>query len=122
MTELEKKLNELLGLKKQLEEMTEEKQKTITSSVVERYKKEARFDLIRCCVLVAIGGTMVALGMGTYQHTHDLIYIDCSTIIIAGLLLVLVAKVCWLIRQSKLTILREMKQFELRIMDSIKKE
>ena len=122
MTEdLEKKLNELLGLKKQLEEITEEKQKTVTASVIGRYKKEARFSLIRFLVAVATGWGMVVFGTIIFFHTTDVVYINCPTIIIAGLILMLVAKVCWLIRKSKLSILQEMKEFELRITEMLKK-
>jgi hypothetical protein len=122
MTEkLEEELKELLGLKKQLEENTEAKQKEKTSSVVGRYKKEARFNLIRCCVAVALGWAMVMFGTIIYVLNHDVVYIDCPTLIIAGLLLMLVAKVCWLIRRSKLTILQEMKEFELRMTEMLKK-
>ena len=39
--ELEQKLNELLGLKKLLEEATDEKQKTVTTPVVNKYRKKA---------------------------------------------------------------------------------
>jgi uncharacterized transporter YbjL len=119
--ELEKKLNELLGLKKLLEEATEEKQKTATSSAVNKYKKESKFNLIRCCIVIVLGWGMVVFGVIVYQLTHDVVYIDCPTIIIAGLLLMIVAKICWLIRQSKLTVLQEMKQFELRITEMLKK-
>ena len=119
--ELEKKLNELLGLKKQLEEITEEKQKTVTASIIGRYKKEAGLASIRFWVAVALGYSLVIFGLIIYVHTHDLIYIDCPTIIIAGLGLMVFAKLCWLIRKSKLSILQEIKQFELRITEMLKK-
>ncbi len=119
--ELEKKLNELLGLKKQLEEATEEKKKAFTLSVTERYRKESRFNLIRCGVLIVLGWGMIMFGTIIYIQHSDVVYIDCPTIIIVGLLLIVIAKLAWLIRQSKLTILQEMKQFELRIMEMLKK-
>jgi hypothetical protein len=119
--ELEKKLNELLGLKKQLEEITEGKKKAFASSVVEQYKKETRLTLIRYWVAVTLGYLLVIFGLIIYVHTHDLIYIDCPTIIIAGLGLMVFAKLCWLIRKSKLSILQEIKQFELRITEVLKK-
>jgi uncharacterized protein with PQ loop repeat len=119
--ELEKKLNELLGLKKQLEEITEEKKKAFTSSVVERYKKEARLTSIRFWVAFALGYSLVIFGLIIYVRTHDLIYIDCPTIIIAGLGLMVFAKLGLLIRKSKLSVLQELKQFELRITEMLKK-
>lgn len=119
--EMEQKLTELLGLKKQLEEITEEKRQKVTSSVLERYRKEARLSLIRFCVAAALGWGMVVFGTIIFVKHTDVVYISCPTVIIAGLLFMLVAKVSWLIRQSKLTILQEMKEFELRIMEMLKK-
>ena len=119
--ELEKKLNELLGLKKLLEEATDEKQKTVTTLVVKKYRKKAILNWVFFWLSYVLGMTFIVYGVIVYQLNHDVVYIDCPTIIIAGLLLMLVAKVCWLIRKSKLTILQEMKQFELRIMEKLKK-
>ncbi len=119
--ELEKKLNELLGLKKQLEEATEQQHKINTSSVLGQYKKETRFLFIRLCVTVTVGWAMVMFGAIIFLQHTDVVYISCPIIIITGLILMLGAKICWLIRQGKLSILREMKQFELRIMEMLKK-
>jgi len=38
-----------------------------------------------------------------------------------GVVILIVGKLFWLISESKLTILREMKEFELRMMDMMKK-
>lgn len=51
----------------------------------------------------------------------DLVYITCPTIIVAGLILMLVAKLAWLIRKSRLSILQEMKQLELRITELLER-
>jgi hypothetical protein len=119
--ELEKKLDELLGLKKQLEEMTAEKSKDITSSVLRQYKKKLRSNFIRFCVAVAIGFIICSFGWLIYTRTTDVVYIRCPIIMSAGIGLIVFAKLCWLIRQSKLSILQEMKEFELRIMEMLKK-
>ncbi len=128
--ELEKKLNELLGLKKQLEEITEEKQKAIASSVFERYKKEARFNLIRFWVKIALGLAYFTIGMigvivclhaiandvpqGTYQGL--MLFIG-----IIGFGIVIVGRLQFDTIRSKLSILQELKQFELRITEMLKK-
>jgi len=119
--ELEQKLTELLGLKKQLEEITEERRQKVTSSVIERYKKEARLSLIRFCVAAALGWGMVVFGAIIFVQHTDVVYINCPTIIVAGLILMLVAKLAWLIRKSKLSILQEMKQLELRITELLER-
>ena len=119
--ELEKKLNELLGLKKLLEDATDEKQKTVTAPVLEQYKKKARYSLIRFCVGIGIGWALVMYGTIIYVCYTDVVYIDCPTIIVAGLLIMIVSKLGWLIRQTKLSILQEVKQFELRITEMLKK-
>jgi hypothetical protein len=121
--ELEKKLNELLGLKKQLEEITEEKKKAATSEVLERYKKEARLSLIRCRVGLGIGLALyiVYLTLAFSIYNNDTIKFVCIGIAILGLAVPMVAKLGLRISQSKLSILQEMKQFELRITEMLKK-
>ncbi len=119
--ELEKKLNELLGLKEQLEEITEGKRKTVTSSVVKKYKKKAILNWVVFWLSYVLGMTFVVYGVIVYQLTHDVVYIDCPTIIIAGLLILVFSNIRFSIHQSKLSILQEMKQFELRITEMLKK-
>jgi hypothetical protein len=115
--EMEKKLNELLGLKKQLEEITEEKKKAVTSEVFEQYKKEARLGLIRYRVAFGIGLAQyivfVVLALSIYNNdTLKFVFIGIA---ILGLGVPMVAKLGLRISQSKLSILQEMKQFEMRI-------
>lgn len=121
--ELEKKLNELLGLKKQLEEATEEKQKTVTSSVIKKYKNKARLNWIFFGLSFALGMAFVIFGLivGQLTDPDGVFYIDCPTCIVVGLLILVFAKMRFSIIQSKLSILQEMKQFELRIMEMLKK-
>jgi len=129
--ELEQKLNELFGLKKQLEEITNGKQKTVTSPVLEQYKKEARSARIRFWVGIAIGIVFVELGVMALTATEiRVIGYDVLTgpfkfvligIGILGLYIPLAAKLAYRISQCKLSILQEMKQFELRITEMLKK-
>lgn len=128
--ELEKKLNELLGLKKLLEKVTQGKMERETSSVLEQYKKEARSSRIRFWVGVAMGIVFVWLGVIALTATElRLIGFDVTGpfkfiligIGILGLYIPLVAKLGLRISQSKLAILQEMKQFELRMMEMLKK-
>jgi len=119
--ELEKKLNELLGLKKLLEEVTEEKQKTVTAPVVKKYKKKTILNWIFFWLTFVLGMAFVSFGLIVLQLTDGVLYIDCHTCIIVGLLILVFARMLFRIRQNKLAILHEMKQFELRITEMLKK-
>ena len=119
--ELEKKLNELLGLKKLLEQVTEEKQKTVTAPVIKKYKKKTILNWIFFWLTFGLGMALVSFGLIVLQLTDGVLYIDCQTCIIVGLLILTFARMLFRIRQNKLAILQEMKQFELRIMEKLKK-
>ncbi|MGB2808331.1 MAG: hypothetical protein WBC22_11350 [Sedimentisphaerales bacterium] len=129
--ELEQKLNELLGLKKQLEEVTEEKQKTVAAPVLEQYKKEARTARIRFWIGLVIGIVFIELGVMALTATelrvmgYDVLTGPFKFVLIGigilGLYIPLAAKLAYRISQSKLSILQEMKQFELRITEMLKK-
>ncbi len=119
--ELEKKLNELLGLKKLLEQVTEEKQTTVTAPVIKKYKKKTILNWIFFWLTFVLGMAFVSFGLIVLQLTDGVLYIDCQTCIIVGLLILTFARMLFRIRQNKLAILQEMKQFELRIMEKLKK-
>ncbi|HUS71568.1 MAG TPA: hypothetical protein VMY06_00770 [Sedimentisphaerales bacterium] len=119
--ELEQKLNELLGLKKQLEEITEGKQKTVASSVVKKYKKKNILNWIFFWLTFVLGMAFISFGLIVIQLTDGVLYIDSPTCIIVGLLILMFARMLFRIRQNKLEILQEMKQFELRITEMLKK-
>ncbi|MHC4085310.1 MAG: hypothetical protein ACYSU3_03460 [Planctomycetota bacterium] len=119
--ELEQKLNELLGLKKQLEEITEGKQKTVASSVVKKYKKKTILNWVFFWLTFMVGMAFISFGLIVIQHTDGVLYIDSPTCIIVGLLILTFARMLFRIRQNKLAILQEMKQFELRITEMLKK-
>jgi len=119
--ELEKKLNELLGLKKQLEEATEEKQKTVTATILGRYRKKTLFISIFYWINYGIGVALLMLGLIDITRTRRLVVIDDTTLVIAGLVILIFSTLAYLVIKSKLSILQEMKQFELRITEMLKK-
>ena len=119
--ELEKKLNELLGLKKLLEEVTEEKQKTVTEPVVKKYKKKTILNWVFFWLTFVLGMAFVSFGLIVLQLTDGVLYIDSNTCIIVGILILIFARVLFRIRQNKLAILQEMKHLELRITEKMKK-
>jgi len=129
--ELEQKLNELLGMKKQLEELTTEKKKATTKVVLGQYKTKYRLNLILFIIKALFGWALIVFGLILLQlidaKTAErglppyVLNISPETIIIAGLIIMIVAKQGWRITQSKLTVLQELKQTELRILDAIEK-
>lgn len=133
MTEdLEKKLNELLGLKKQMEEATAGQRKKNTLSVLEKYKKEARRARIRFLIGFVMSIVFLwvgALGLGSTKVIimgHDISgtpaqYALGGTFMLIGVFITSLTVLASVIRQSKLAILVELKQFELRITEMLKK-
>jgi len=129
--ELEKKLNELLGLKKQLEEITEDKKKSDATSLFEKYKKEARSNRIRLWIGIVISLIFIELGVIGFCSTKLIVMgvditgpsklIFGAVGMMLGLYTLIAAKLGFVIKQSKLSILREMKEFELRITEMLKK-
>lgn len=130
--ELEKKLNELLGLKKQMEEATSEQRKKNYLSVLEQYKKEARRARIRSGIALIISLVFLwlgALGLGSTEIIimgHDISgtpaqYALGGTFMLLGVFLISVTLLGSVIRVSKLQILAELKQFELRLTEMLKK-
>ncbi len=119
--ELEKKLNELLGLKKLLEEVTEEKQKTVTAPVLKKYKKKTILNWVFFWLTFVLGMAFVSFGLIVLQLTDGVLYIDSNTCIIVGILILIFARVLFRIRQNKLAILQEIKHLELRITEKMKK-
>ena len=129
--ELEKKLNELLGFKKQME-VTAEQSKKNTLSVLEKYKKEAKRARIRSFIALIIGTAFIwfgAHGLGSTEIIildHDISgtpaqYALGGTSVLLGIFLISLSLLSSCIRESKLQILAELKQFELRITEMLKK-
>jgi len=116
--ELEKKLNELLGLKKQIEELTEDKRKFDVSSVFERKKRKTKvFFYIWFAVTLAI----MLFGMaGLFMNTgkYQIISLFYAILGFEGNVLI---KMWYHTIATRLAILQEMKQFEIRIMEMLKK-
>ena len=118
--ELEKKLNELLGMKKQLEEITEHKKQ---NAIFNQYKKEAKSARIRFWVGFSLGllGYWSFVGLAGCIYNNNFLKFIFMGIGILCLSLPGFAKLGWVIRQSKLTILQEIKESELRILEMLKK-
>jgi hypothetical protein len=130
--ELENKLNEILGLKKQLEESTAEQRKATASSVLEQYKKEAKRARIRYLIGFIMSIVFMlfgAAGLGSTEIIimgHDISgtpaqYALGGTFMLFGVYVISITVVTACIRQSKLQILAEMKHLELKITDMLKK-
>ena len=124
--ELEKKLNELLGLKEQLEAITAAKHQGGSPSVVKRYTRRVIVTWAFYGLSVAVGVALIMLGVVAVQlgeeHPAQLagLNLDPPACIIVGLLVVLFGKMVFLVRRNRLSILQEMKQFELRITAMLK--
>jgi hypothetical protein len=130
--ELENKLNEILGLKKQLEEATAEQRKANTQTVLEEYKREAKrsrirvvFGLIIALVFMELGalflGSTKVIIMGHDISGTPAQYVFGGTFMLLGVCLISITVITARIKQSKLAILQEFKQFELRLMEMLKK-
>jgi hypothetical protein len=129
--ELEKKLSELLGMKKQLEELTTEKREINTSLMFEQYKKEARSSKIRLWVGLAIGFVFIEFGAIGFASTKLIVmgvdvtgpsqYVFGAVGVLLGIIIPITAKLGWHITQCKLSILQELKQMEMRVLDAIGK-
>ena len=130
--ELEKKLDELLGFKKQMEEATSEQRKKHTLSVLEKYKKEERRAGIRSRIALILGMVFLWLGAAGLGSTkiiimgHDISgtpsqYALGGTFMLFGVFLISLTLLGAVIRVSKLQILAELKQFELRLTEMLKK-
>ena len=116
--ELEKKLNELLGLKKQIEEMTADKKKSDAASVFEEKSRKTKvyyyiyFGVSLGIMLFGIWG--IYMNTGKYQIL-SLFYA------VLGFESTVLMKMWYNIITTRLAILQEMKQFELRITEMLKK-
>lgn len=113
--ELEQKLNELLGMKKQIEELTTENRKTNTDDVLGQYKEKYRLNLILFIIKALFGWALIVFGLILLQlidaKTAErglppyVVNISPETIIIAGLVIMIVAKIGWRITRTELRIL-----------------
>ena len=119
MTEdLEKKLNELLGMKKQLEDLTASKEKIEASSRFEEKKRKVKvyfyiyFGITLAIMIYGIVG--IHMNTGKYQIL-SLFYA------ILGFEGTVLMKMWYHTITNRLVVLREMKQFELRMVEMIKK-
>lgn len=120
MTEdMEKKLNELLGLKKQLEELTADKKK---SDILSTFDERGRKTKVYFYIYFAISLGIMLYGMfGIYMSTGKF-QILALFYAILGFEGTVLMKMWFHTMSSKLSILQEMKQMELRITELLQKK
>jgi len=115
--ELEKKLNELLGMKKQLEDLTANREKSEASSIFEEKKRKTR---VYFYVWLAISVGIMLAGAGIVLISSGKPQIIGLFYAIIGFGSTILMKMWFHTIATKLAILQEMKQFELRITDMLK--
>jgi hypothetical protein len=116
--EMEKKLNELLGLKKQIEEITADKKKSDAVSV---YEEQGRKTKVYYYIYLAISIVIMLLGLsGLYLNTgrYQLLSLFAALV---GFESTVLMKMWYHTITSRLAILRELKQFELRMTELLQK-
>jgi hypothetical protein len=110
--DLERKLDELLGMKKQLDKLTADTQK---SSVTSTFDEERRKLLRRFWFWCGISTLIAATGLVAMMQTDGRLQAFWLFLAIDGSLNVVLIKLWYHAMASKLTILQEMKQLELRM-------
>ena len=115
--ELEKKLNELLRLKKQIEEMTADKKK---SDAVSEFGEKSRKTKVYFYIYLAISVGILLFGVkGMEMNTgNQFIALFVAIVGFEGTVLM---KMWYHTVATRLAILQEMKEFELRITEMLKK-
>jgi hypothetical protein len=115
--ELEKKLNELLGLKKQIEELTTDKKK---SDLISAFDKGTRKIKIYFYLYLA-AGVVIAIAGITGMETNTGNHFIALFVAIVGFETTVLIKMWYHTMTTKLTILQEIKQLELRITEMLNK-
>ena len=116
--ELEKKLNELLGMKKQLEDLTANREKSDVSSLFEEKKRKTKvyFYIYFAITLAIMIYGIIGINMNTGKY--QILSLFYAVLGFEGTVLM---KMWYHTVTSRLAILQEMKQFELRMMEMLKK-
>jgi hypothetical protein len=117
--ELESKLNELLGMKKQLEELTTEKRKNDALVTFAGKKKKLLiyyWIYLAIFVVIAMGGI---IGIETETGSEQ---IYCLFVALLGCEGAILIKMWYHTTNSRLLILDEMKQFEIRMTALLEKQ
>lgn len=116
--ELEQKIGELLGMKKQLEEFTSEKKKNETATIFEKKRKTIK---IYFYIFLGIAVLMTLAGIGGVQGNADQDKLIALFMAIVGFETTILMKLWYHTKISMISILEELKQTELRILDAIEK-
>ncbi len=116
--ELEKKLNELLGLKKQIEEITADKEKSKTSAIFEEKQRKVK---VYFYIWFAVSLGIMLFGMWGIYTSDGKYQIFSLFYGILGFEGTVLMRMWYHTIATKLAILQEMKQFEMRITEMLKK-
>ncbi len=116
--ELEQKLNELLGMKKQLEEFTSEKKKNETSTIFEEKRKTIK---IYFYIFLGIGVLITLAGIGGIEGNADKYKLIALFMAIVGFETTILMKLWYHTKISMISILEELKKTEFRILEAIEK-
>ena len=116
--ELEQKLNELLGMKKQLEEFTSEKKKNETSTIFEEKRKTIK---IYFYIFLGIGVLITLAGIGGIEGNADKYKLIALFMAIVGFETTILMKLWYHTKISMISILEELKKTEYRILEAIEK-
>jgi hypothetical protein len=117
--ELEQKLNELLGMKKQLEEFTAQKKKTETTSVFEEKRKTIKkyyYIYLGIAVLITLAGVA---GIEGNAEKYRLVALFMA---IVGFESTVLMKLWYHNKISMIAILEELKKTEFRILEVLEKQ
>jgi cation transport ATPase len=118
--ELEKKLGELLGMKKQLEELTTEKRKSDALTTFAEKKKKVK---IYFWVWWVFSMIVLLLGVANIFGNNTLEFQLFSLFVaLAGYEMSVLIKLWFHTINSRLLILEEMKQFEIRMTALLEKQ
>jgi hypothetical protein len=116
--ELENKLNELLGMKKQIEELTADKKQADATSIFEKRNRKTKIYLY---IYLAIAVVITLLGIMGIQENKDEYKLLALFMAIVGFETTVLMKMWYHTITTKLSILQEMKQFEIRLTEMLKK-
>jgi hypothetical protein len=119
--ELENKLNELLGMKKQIDELTTDK-KIAEDEILLKYEKQGRTSKIIYNIYGALSSIICAIGyLFIFISPSSKTQTGALTVIIFAAALLSGAEIKHHNTKSKLSVLKEIKQLELRLTEMLKK-
>jgi len=119
--ELENKLNELLGMKKQIDELTADK-KIAEDEILLKYEKQGRTSKIIYNIYGVLSSIMIVIGyLCIFALNSSRTQSSALTLFIFAAALMSTAEIKHHNTKSKLSVLKEIKQLELRLTEMLKK-